>query len=121
MMNVRFIRRVNGEVAQKGTTDYDALMAMSARHPGEYFMVDANDTSEVVRPKVPDLPVPEPSAEPTFEELVDAVVKLSKGDKTAIDAIDIRRKRKMGKAEAGGTDHGSTAQRSAGRNKAASK
>ena len=120
-MNVRFIRRVNGDVVQKGTTDYDALMAMSARHPGEYFMVDANDTSEVVRPKVPDLPVPEPSAEPSLEELTEAVIKLSKGDRSAIDAIDIRRTRKMGRAEAGGTDHGSTAKRSAGRNKAASK
>jgi len=121
MMNVRFIRRVNGDVVQKGTTDYDALMAMSARHPGEYFMVDANDTSEVVRPKVPDLPVPEPSAEPTFEELVDAVVKLSRGDKTAIDDIDLRRKQNIRKAETSGADTRSSTKRRAGRGKATSK
>ena len=120
-MNVRFIRRVNGEIVQKGSTDLEALNAMMAKRPGEYLLVSANDTSEVVRPKMPDLPVPEPTGEPTFEELVEAVVQLSKGDKTAIDAIDLRRKRNVRKAETSGADTRSSTERRAGRSKATSK
>lgn len=121
---INYIRKVGGKVIEKGVCNsWDDMAPLVEAHPGEYKEDDGTTqlspipTPQTVRKAAAG---PDPNAV-SVEELTDAVIKLAAGDSSAVDGIALRRKRQIKKAEKDGANQGGAAQRSAGRNKAASK
>jgi hypothetical protein len=110
----------DGRVTARGSVpspeDFIALKA--GGFPGEYVL---GDRPPEPPPRV-ELPVPVLDLDVvSVEELADAVIKLAAGDKSAVDGIAAKRRRSLQKVADSGSDKRRPAQRSAGRNKAASK
>ncbi len=119
-MRVNYIRKLaDGTVTEKGSCPEESWEALKKMAPKEYKLDDGNTQLSPIKPSVLPAPVVDPNMV-TVEELTDAVLKFADGDRSALSAIALRRKRQIRKAESG-ADTGSAAKRSAGRTKAASK
>ena len=90
-MSIRYIRRVNGRVVEKGSCPADNWEAFKAQAPAELFE-DANNEPMAPAP-APTLPPVLASRYPSVEELTDALLKHLDGDVSAFTAIRAKLKK----------------------------